>query len=742
LYLPEDETMTTATLDERKLQELEEKFDPEMRFRPTVQPAVWIVAALLIALSIFHYYTAGFGLLQEVTHRGVHLAFVLGLIFLVFPWRRALLERSAEHRWYAPGGVPLFDWALAIAVAASVLYIPWIFDDLAFRVGNPSTLDVAMGSILIVALLEATRRSMGWPLPVIAIIFMVYALAGPIFPGLLQHAGATWSQLVNHQYLTSQGIYGVAVGVVATYVFHFVLFGVLATRIGLGQLFLDIASSLAGRYAGGPAKVSVFGSAMFGMLSGSSVANAVTVGSLTIPAMIRVGYRREFAGAVEAASSTGGQITPPVLGAAAFLMIEFLSVPYQTIIAAALVPAFMHFFGVFMQVHFEAKRYGLRGLTEEEMPKLRESLRERWPTLIPLTLLIFILVTGRTPYLAAFTGITSCAIVGLTTRTRGNDAKNWALMVALHAVLLVLTFGGIHETAVKVGIFMAALIATPLLLKAWSIEGRIPLRALVESFETGAKYALAVGAAAASVGIVIGVVTLTGVGFKLSAIITGAAGAVASGVAEWLPAALANTQTLTLLTALAMTGVVCILLGCGIPTTANYIIMVTVAAPTLVLLGVQPLVAHFFVFYYGVLADITPPVALAAYAASGMAGGDPFKTGNTAFRLGLAKALVPFVFVFSPALLLVAKGFTLYDFAVTFTGCVLGITLLAAALSKFLLVEMRRWEQIVCVIGALLMVAPGLIVTLIGLAIAAPVLWRQVVTWRSLQAGRVAAAGA
>ena len=225
-------------------------------------------------------------------------------------------------------------------------------------------------------------------MPIIALVFTFYSLFGTVFPGLLQHAGASWSQFINHQYLTSQGIYGVAVGVVATYVFHFVLFGVLATRIGLGQLFLDIASSVAGRYAGGPAKVSVFGSAMFGMLSGSSVANAVTVGSLTIPAMIRVGYKREFAGAVEAAASTGGQITPPVLGAAAFLMIEFLNVPYQTIIAAAAIPAFMHFFGVFMQVHFEAKRHGLRGLTEEEMPKLRQSFKMRWPTLIPLVLLI------------------------------------------------------------------------------------------------------------------------------------------------------------------------------------------------------------------------------------------------------------------------------------------------------------------------------------------------------------------
>lgn len=727
--------MSTAALDDKKLQELEQKYDPEMRFRPLTAGAATVVGALLIVLSLFHYYTAGFGLLQEVTHRGVHLAFVLGLIFLVFPHRHGLLEKAATHRTFAPGNVPWFDWLLAAAIAASVLYIPWIFDDLAFRVGNPGTLDVVMGSILILALLEATRRAMGWPLPIIAIAFMAYALAGPVFPGLLKHAGASWSQLVNHQYLTSQGIYGVAVGVVATYVFHFVLFGVLATRIGLGQLFLDVASAIAGRYAGGPAKVSVFGSAMFGMLSGSSVANAVTVGSLTIPAMIRVGYKREFAGAVEAASSTGGQITPPVLGAAAFLMIEFLSVPYATIIAAAAIPAFMHFFGVFMQVHFEAKRFGLRGLTEEEMPRLRESLRQRWPTLIPLVLLIAILVTGRTPYLAAFTGITSCAIVGLTTQVSGNRAAHWGLLAAAHALLLVVVFGGIESQAVKVGLFAIGFVALPLLLKALRVQGRIGLHALVEALSTGAKYALAVGAAAATVGIVIGVVTLTGVGFKLSILITGAAQAVAGGVSTLLPtfmASLVDAKALTLLVALVMTGLVCILLGAGIPTTANYIIMVTVAAPTLVQLGVEPLVAHFFVFYYGVLADITPPVALAAYAAAGMAGSDPFKTGNTAFRLGLAKALVPFVFVFSPALLIVAKGYTHYDFVVTFVGCVLGITLLAAALSKFLLVELTRAEQALFAVAALLMIAPGLMPTLAGVLIALPVVLRQVAARRRL----------
>ncbi|WP_459618669.1 TRAP transporter permease [Bordetella sp. 2513F-2] len=659
-------------IDLEKTQQLAEKYDSEIRFRPLDKIAAGIVSVLLVALSIFHYYTAGFGLLREATHRGVHLAFVLSLIFLVFGFSKAHYQREPKSTWYAPGGVPLYDWIIAIALAFSVLYIPYIFEDLAFRVGNPMPMDVAMGTILIVGLLEGTRRAMGWPLPIIALVFMAYAAFGQLFPGLLQHAGNSWSQIVNHMYLTSQGIYGVAVGVVATYVFHFVLFGVLATRIGLGQLFLDTASAVAGRYAGGPAKVSVFGSAMFGMLSGSSVANAVTVGSLTIPAMVRIGYPRHFAAGVEAASSTGGQITPPIMGAAAFLMIEFLGIPYQQIAIAGIVPAFLYFFGMFMQVHFEAKREGLRGLTEEEMPRLGESFKKRWPTLLPLILLIGVLASGRTPYLAAFAGITGCILVGLLNPVQ-----------------------------------------------------RLRLRDLYEAFETGAKYALAVGAAAGTVGLIIGVVTLTGVGFKVSYIVISAAQAMAGGVAPFVPDFVASTQSLTLIAALVMTGLVCILMGCGIPTTANYIIMVAVAAPTLVQLGVQPIAAHFFVFYFGILADITPPVALAAYAAAGMAGSDPFKTGNTAFRLGITKLIVPFVFVFSPSLLISVEGFTWYAFATTFVGCMVGLTLLSAAFSRYMLVEMKSWERWLCTIGALLTIMPGLTSGLIGLLVASPVFVHQ-----------------
>lgn len=665
-------------LDEVKARELEEKFDSEIRFRPLAPVAARIVGTLLIILSLFHYYTAGFGLLPEMIHRGIHLAFVLGLVFLVFPFSRKGYDEPAKPSLLRPLGISVIDWGLAIIAVVAVIHVPLIpLDDLAFRVGNPTSTDVVLGSLLILILLEATRRSVGWPLPIISVLFMLYALYGPSMPGILVHPGATVSQLVDHLYLTTQGIYGIALGVVATYVFHFVLFGVFATRIGLGQLFLDCAAWVAGRFAGGPAKVSIFGSALFGMISGSSVANAVTVGSLTIPAMIRLGYKRHFAAAVESASSTGGQITPPIMGAAAFLMIEFLNLPYTTIILAAIVPAFMHFFGVLMQVHFEAKRTGLRGMTKEEMPDLKEALKRDWPTIIPLVVLIAVLLSGYTPYLAAFWGITLCIAVGLL-----NPRK------------------------------------------------RMTIGEVFEGLRDGAKYALAVGAAAATVGIIVGVVTLTGVGFKISYIVTSTAAQLATYFGTILPVSWFAPQTLTLLFTLVMTGMVCILMGCGIPTTANYIIMATIAAPALGLLGVEPIVAHFFVFYYGVLADITPPVALAAYAAAGMAGADPFKTGNTAFRLGLGKVLVPFVFVFSPSLLLVTSNFNWPDFFIAFFGCVIGITALGAALSGFFLMRTKIWENVLLIFAAMLLVAPEIYSSIVGLILLLPVVVRHLLASR------------
>ncbi|WP_062763188.1 TRAP transporter permease [Falsirhodobacter sp. alg1] len=683
--MPPDTATQTRALSAEELKELEEKFDPELRFRNLGQALTILSGLLLFLLSCYHFYTAGFGLPRTATHRGIHMATTLFLVFVSFS---AFGRRDTKPGILAPFGLPLADWILGIAGAVAALYVPWIYEQLAFRVGNPTTLDLVMGTTLIVTLLEGVRRSMGWPLPVIAILFMAYAYFGQSMPGILVHPGASWPVIVNHLYLTSQGIYGTALGVIATYVFHFVLFGVLATRIGLGQLFIDVASALTGRFAGGPAKVSVVSSALLGSISGSSIANTVTTGALTIPAMVRVGYQRHFAAAVEAASSTGGQITPPVMGAVAFLMIDYLGLPLTTILLAAIVPAFMHFFGVLLQVHLEARRLGLRGLTKEELPNAMKVIREGWLSVVPLLLLIAMLMSGRTPFLAAFWAIVSCIAV-----------------LVIQSVMKHGLLDGLKDAAV--GVF--------------------------EGFVMGAKQSLSVTAAAALVGIVIGVVTLTGVGFKIAYMVTGLATGWATDVSSMLsvlPFEVMSVASLTLLFTLIMTAIVCILMGCGIPTTANYIIMVAVAAPILGLLGVEPIVAHFFVFYYGVLADVTPPVALAAYAASGIAGANAFKAGNTAFRLSMGKALVPFVFVFSPALLLVTPEFTVPAFILAAGGAMLGIFALSAAISNWMLAPLYAWERALLVIAALLLIAPALVPTIIGCAILAIPFLRQVAARR------------
>ncbi|MEW9616244.1 TRAP transporter permease [Shinella sp. S4-D37] len=676
-------TEQTRQLSEQELRAIEEEFDPEARFRTLLRPVAILAGIIMFLLSCYHFYTAGFGIPRATVHRGLHMGVTLFLVFLSFAAFNSGRNRTTG---FVILGLPVVDWLFAIGGAVSAFYVPWIYDQLQFRIGNPNSLDIAMGTILLVILLEAVRRSMGWPLPVIAILFICYAWFGRWMPGIFVHPGADWSGIVNHLYLSSQGIYGTALGVIATYVFHFVLFGVMAQKIGLGQLFIDLATAVTGRFAGGPAKVSVISSALLGTISGSSIANTVTTGALTIPAMIKIGFKRHFAAAVEAASSTGGQITPPVMGAVAFLMVEYLGVPLRTILIAAIVPAFMHFFGVLVQVHLEAKRLGIRGLRQEELPKAWKVLREGWLSMFPLLLLVWMLMSGRTPFLSAFWAITACMAVYAIQTVRASGlvagAKEWA--------------AGIYE-----------------------------------GFVSGAKSSLSVTAAAALVGVVIGVVTLTGIGFKIAFMVTSIAqdwaGSV-HGFLAFLPFELFSLETLALLFTLMMTAVVCILMGCGIPTTANYIIMVAVAAPVLGMMNVEPLVAHFFVFYYGVLADVTPPVALAAYAASGIAGANAFKAGNTAFRLSMGKALVPFMFVFSPSLLLVTQGFTWSAFVLTFTGAVLGIVALSAAITNWLIGPLLWVERVLLAVAALLMIAPELISTLIGVVILGLITLRQVLT--------------
>ena len=656
-----------------ELSEIERKFDPETAFRTSGPKLAFVISAFLVAMSVYHFYASGFGLIRELLHRGIHLAFVLGLVFFLFSFLRSKDTRLAAPVWYRIGGINILDAALGFLAVAASLYLPLLPPEVvAERVGNPSQFDVFMGSILLLLTLEAARRSVGPTLPIIAIIFILFALFGPLAPGALKHGGTSWLGLINHVYLTNQGIYGVAIGVMAQYVFLFILFGVLATRIGLGQLFIDLAMVIAGRYTGGPAKVAICASAFMGSISGSSIANTVTTGALTIPAMKKIGYPPHFAGAVEATASTGGQITPPVMGAAAFIMVEYLEIPLRDVLAAALFPALLHYFGIFIMVHLEAKKLGLRGLTANELPDAVLVLKQHWMSIIPLIVLVSFILTGRTPDFAAVYGIIACVVVGVLNPTN-----------------------------------------------------RLTLRDLWSALDAGAKNTIAVGAAAACVGIIVGVVTLTGVGFRLGYVVVQTATDIGAVFGNTWPFNFFEVPQWALFFSLVLVAIACIMMGAGIPTTATYIILVAVAGPALAQLGVEPLVAHFFVFYYGVLADITPPVALAAYAAAGIAGSNPFKTGNTAFRLGIAKALVPFVFVYSPALLLVTDGFTWSAFAITLTGAMAGIGLLGVSFSGYLLTPLSKYERIWVALVSLLFIAPGLLTMAAGAILMLPTLISQ-----------------
>ncbi|WP_191083604.1 TRAP transporter permease [Roseococcus microcysteis] len=661
-----EQRSSSTRLDLEAAEKLEKQTDSELRFRDLSGLAAPIVSAALVALSVFHYWTAGFGIMTEHWHKAIHLAAVLALVFIMFPGGRIF---SIGPKW---GGVPLLDWVLATAIIIATIYLPVIFDELTFRIGMPNDMDMLMGTIMVVLTLEAVRRSMGITLPIIVCVFIAYALWGNLLSGVLAHPGSDWAGFVNHVYLTQEGIFGIPAKVVATYVFHFVLFGVIATRMGLGQFFIDIATIIAGRYAGGPAKVAVLASAMFGSISGSSIANTVTTGSLTIPAMKRVGYKPHFAGAVEAAASAGGQITPPIMGAAAFIMIEFLEITLTTLLLAAAIPAAMHFWGVFVQVHFEAKRLGLRGLEQSELPKLWPTIRDGWPTVIPLVLLVYVILAGYTPYLAAFVGITACVVVGFL------NPRN-----------------------------------------------RLTLKDLWIALDTGARYALAVGAAAAAVGMVVGVVTLTGAGFRVGFIVTQAAASAAAfftPVLDLMPAGFVSLQGLTLFMTLVFIAIICVLMGAGIPTTALYIILAAIAAPSIVQLGVPPIAAHLFVLYFGILADLTPPVCVSAYAAAGIAGANPFRTGLTAFRLGIAKATVPFVFAYAPVMLIVTDGFTWDAFLLVTLTCAMGVLFIGIGLTGYAFTHMGLVSQLFLILGALLMIAPNGPLAIVGAALAAPVL--------------------
>jgi TRAP transporter 4TM/12TM fusion protein len=676
-----------VSTQQAEIDRLIEQFDPESSFRRLAGVSAGIVTVIAVALSGWHFYTAGFGLHNEIAHRAIHLSVVLGLCFLVFPRQQRLpgpwewivslglvafymlmgfgllqalnepLPPAAQAAFIgvllAVAGlslplraydgshqhIPLRDWIFALTASAFSLYLLVFFDDIFIqRPGQHSPADLMVGVIAIVMVIEAARRTMGIFLPLLAIATVLYGLFGPYLPGGLAHRGYSVPRIIAHLYKGTEGIYGIPVGVVATFVFHFVLFGIMAQLTGLGQLFVNLATIAAGRFAGGPAKVSVVSSGLFGMISGSAIANTVTTGVMTIPLMKKVGFSPRFAGAVEASASCGGQVTPPIMGAAAFIMAETLGIPYNQLILVAIVPAALHYMAILFMVHLEAKRLKLAGMDPSEIPSLGWVLRSSWHLFIPLIVMVTLLLMQYTPFLAAFWGIT--------------------LTVACSWIPKLLGPLGRNMTGLAVG-----------------------PRALVQGFEMGAKSALGIGAACACVGFVLGITTLTGMGFKFSAWVLDLSAVAATAVKvldvfDWFA-----LNQVTVLFGLLFTAAACIVMGSGVPTTPTYIILASIVAPALAQLGVPQLATHFFVFYYGVLADVTPPVALAAFAAAGIARSEPMRTGMTAFRLSMGKALVPFAFVYTPALLFI--DFTWSAFAIGLVSTIVAVLGLGAAYTGF-----------------------------------------------------------
>lgn len=615
------------------------KYDKESRFRKYNGTFAKIITLLAVSFSLFQLYTAIFGQLPSQLQRSVHLAFALGLIFLLFP-----INKKANR-----SKLPWYDAILAFLGIAVGLY--WVFDyhDIVYRAGMYNTLDLIVGFIAILLVLEASRRVVGIPISIIAIVFLLYAYFGEYMPNFLIHRGVSLSRLISHMYYTLDGILGTPLGVSSTFIFLFLLFSAFLERTGVGHYFNELALLIAGKSVGGPAKVAIFSSALQGTISGSSVANVVTSGSYTIPMMKKTGYRAEFAGAVEAAASTGGQLMPPIMGAAAFLMAEFTNIPYWSIAMAAIIPAVLYFAGIWIMVHFEAKKVGLRGLSEEELPDKKETLKKLY-LLLPIFVIIGTLMIGFSAIRAALFGIVSVILVSAINK-----------------------------------------------------ETRLSLLDIIKSLESGARTALSVAAATACAGMIVGVVTLTGLGLKF-----------ANGLIDL-------SGGIILLT-LFFTMIASIILGMGSPTTANYIITSTIAAPAIIKLLSEPgateispvvlLSAHMFVFYFGIVADITPPVALAAFAATGISGGKPIRTGVEASRLAIAAFIIPYVFVLAPDILLIDASFV--NVVTISATAFLGMIGLGAGLIGYFKVRLNWIEKIVTVVSGLLLLYPELISDIFG----------------------------
>ena len=604
------------------------KYDRESNTRPWEGKPAKVIQLLLAAFSLFMIYMNLFAVWDERIRRPLFLGIVVLFVFLLFPIKKGM-KQKVNH-------VPIYDIILALMGSGCFFYYVFNYRAIINHATRISQLEQVLGIIGILILAECCRRVTGIPILVVAGCFVAYAFLG---------AGKSLRIVIYNLFYTTTGVIGTPVGVCSTYIVLFVIFGAFLEATGIADFFISCANALAGSSTGGPAKVAVISSALCGMVSGSSVGNTVTTGSVTIPMMKKTGYPGEFAGAVEAASSTGGQIMPPIMGAAAFLMAEIVGVPYADIVVRAILPAILYFGGIFLMVHFRAKRLGLRGLPRESLPKFK-NLLPKFYLLLPLVVLVVMIIRGFTMSRSAIIATLLCIAVSMVDK-----------------------------------------------------EHRMDLQGFIKALEAGARNTLSIAVACGIAGIIAGVVTMTGLGQIFISAIVG----------------IANGQ---LMIALVLTMLCCILLGMGVPTTANYIIMATTCAPILTTgMHLNAICANMFVFYFGIVADITPPVALAAYAGSAIAKSDPMKTAFNATRLAIAAFLVPYIFCMNPAMLFIDT--TPIDVVLIIITSFAGMIAIASALEGYMLRNLNALERILLAAGGLAMLIPGTVTDLIGVGILA-----------------------
>lgn len=602
---------------------------------PIISFSKGIAAIIGIGISLFHLYTGGFGVVEAYMQRSIHLMSLMTLAYLTFP----------THKKWSPERNAIIDIPLAMVCLLIGVYLLIQHDRIVGRewyYGPITKADITFGIILMLLTLEAARRVVGLALPIIASVFIVYCLFGTYFPYPFTIKSPPPLIFIDHMFMTPQAIFGVPTGVSATFVFLFILFGAFLEKTGGGQFIIDFSMSIVGRATGGPAKVAIVASTLFGTVSGHSVANVYGTGTFTIPLMKRMGYKPAFAGAVEAAASAGGQIMPPIMGAAAFIMAEILGVPYLTICAAAILPAILYYVAVFASTHVEALKMGLRGLSREEVPRLRETTKKGVHFFIPIILLIYVLVRGYTPFRAAFMAIIALIIVAMFRK-----------------------------------------------------GSRIGFKTFFETLIQGAKNSIVIAVSCGCAGIVVGVLDVTGLGIKFVTIVT----ELSMGIFPL---------------ALVLVMISCLILGMGVPTAPAYIIAAMIAAPTLTHFGIQPIVAHMFVFYSALLSAITPPVALAAYAGAAISGGSVMKTGVIASKLGFVKFLVPYMFVYNAAFLMIGSPLFI---AWSFITGVAGTVALVVALEGYYITRMDAVNRLIFAAAGLAALVPEIKSDLVGMVL-------------------------